>query len=41
MLDAIRSLVINDRKLNLAQGFKYAYETLLKSVADQDYDIVS
>ena len=41
MLETIRNFVMNDRELNLSQGFKFAYETLVKSLADQDYDIVS
>ena len=41
MLDAIKNLVLNDTRLQLSTGFKFAYLSLLKSMAEMDYGVVS
>ncbi len=41
MLDAIKSFVMNDTKTQLAVGFKFAYQTLIKSLSEFDYSTVS
>ena len=41
LFESIKNLVERDTRMNLKEGFKFAYLMLLRSIRDMDYPLVS